>query len=157
MSEITLNEQEQRIARYIAKERMTINRASNKKTSIIGSQSNEEVDLEGIAGEIAFCKIFNLYPDFKTNLVNQDSDEGDCVYKEFKVDVKTTTYKSGKLICGTWKNDKVDYYALMTGTFPTYEFKGFAKGSVLKTNANLINLGRGECYGLTQDKLIKEI
>jgi hypothetical protein len=41
----------------------------------------------------------------------------------------------------------------MVGTFPSYEFRGFSYASDLKRKENIVNLGRGDLYALTQDKL----
>lgn len=154
---VKLNNSEQKLAKYIAKCRYDINREQGIVDAKKGDQSNEFVDLEGIAGEIAFCKIHNLYPDLEVKVTNQDTDIGDCIYNGYQVDVKTTSYNTGKLICALWKNNEIDLYALMVGTFPNYEFRGFAYDWELKREENIINLGRGDLYALTQDKLKLEI
>ena len=150
---VTLTEHEQRIARFLAKERYNVNRENNVQDAKKGEQSNEFVDLEGIAGEMAFCKIFNLYPDLEIKVTTQDTDAGDCILNGHKVDVKTTSYDTGRLICATWKNDDVDLYALMVGTFPNYEFRGMATSSYLKQEKNKTDLGRGVVYALRQKDL----
>lgn len=58
-----LNEAEQRLCRYLAKARCAVNRASGKPNPIIGPQLQEETELEGIGGELAFCKLYQIYPD----------------------------------------------------------------------------------------------
>tara|TARA_R110000751_G_scaffold71967_4_gene145985 strand:- start:21 stop:491 length:471 start_codon:yes stop_codon:yes gene_type:complete len=155
--QVVLNESEQRLAKHIAKRRYEINREKGTIDAKKGEQSNEFVDLEGIAGEIAFCKIYNLYPDLEVKVTTQKTDKGDCIYKGHKIDVKTTSYKTGKLICALWKNNEVDLYALMVGAFPSYEFRGFSYAAELKKKENIINLGRGDLYALTQDELILNI
>ncbi len=150
---ITLTEHEQRIAKFLAKERYDVNRENNVHDAKKGEQSNEFVDLEGIAGEMAFCKLFNVYPDLEIKVTTQETDAGDCVLNGHKVDVKTTSYETGRLICATWKNDDVDVYALMVGQFPTYSFRGMANASYLKQESNITDLGRGKVYALEQSKL----
>ena len=150
---ITLTEHEQRIAHFLAKERYNVNRDNNVHDAKKGEQSNEFVDLEGIAGEMAFCKLFNVYPDLEIKVTTQDTDAGDCVLNGHKVDVKTTSYETGRLICATWKNDDVDIYALMVGQFPTYSFRGMANALYLKQESNITDLGRGKVYALEQSKL----
>ena len=150
---ITLTEHEQKIAQFLAKERYNVNRQNNVHDAKKGGQSNEFVDLEGIAGEIAFCKLFNLYPDLEIKVTTQETDDGDCILNGHKVDVKTTSYETGRLICATWKNDDVDVYALMVGTFPTYTFRGMTNASYLKQDAHITDLGRGKVYALDQSKL----
>ena len=154
---ITLNEQEVRLAKFIAKRRTEVNRANGIKDSKRGGQDSEFIETEGIAGEIAFCKLFNLYPDLSVDTVTQSTDVGDCVYKGYKVDVKTTSYKSGRLLSVHWKNDDIEVYALMIGTIPTYEFKGFAYASELKSDKHLTDLGRGDVYCMEQNQLIMDI
>jgi len=150
---VTLVKHEQMIAKFLAKERYDINRKNNVQDAKKGDQSNEFVDLEGIAGEIAFCKVFNVYPDLEIKVTTQDTDSGDCTLHGYKVDVKTTSYDTGRLICATWKNDDVDLYALMVGKFPTYEFRGMATSSQLKQEKNKTDLGRGIVYALNQEDL----
>ena len=54
--EITLTEIEQRIVKFIAKNRYQSNRNSNVSNQKIGNQSNEETDIDGFGAEYAFCK-----------------------------------------------------------------------------------------------------
>ena len=150
---VTLNKGEQEIAKKIAKERYESSRAAGVYNAKKGDQSNEFTDLEGISGEIAFCKMFNVYPDMDSKVVTQLDDIGDCTYRGYQVDVKTTSYENGKLICATWKNDKVDMYALMVGTFPTYSFRGFASAKTLKQQSNIVDLGKGKVYAIEQKQL----
>ena len=95
---VTLTEHEQRIAGVVAKEKYNVNRENNVQDAKKGEQSNEFVDLEGIAGEMAFCKIFNLYPDLEIKVTTQDTDAGDCILNGYKVDVKATSYDTARVI-----------------------------------------------------------
>ena len=63
---IELNDGEQEICKIIAKLRYKNNRDNNVKNSKVGDQSDELTDLEGIGGEMAFCKMVNSYPDFSS-------------------------------------------------------------------------------------------
>ena len=62
---VTLNDAEQRLARYLARQRYESNRNQGVTNNRVGPQSDEVTDLEGIAAEIAFCKLFNVYPDLE--------------------------------------------------------------------------------------------
>lgn len=150
---ITLNDMEQRICKKIASERYSINRKNGIIDRKKGDQSNEFTDLEGFSGEFAFCKLFNIFPDFYVKVTDQKTDTGDCTFKGKSIDVKTTKYPNGRLICAMWKNENVDLYALMVGEFPTYKYCGFVKAKDLKVEENIINLGRGNVYALTQGEL----
>jgi hypothetical protein len=58
------------------------------------------------------------------------------------------------LLVGLWKNRAIpNYYALMVGEFPNYEFKGFFPGAEVFMPQNIVNLGHGETYGISQDRL----
>ncbi len=157
MKKVLLTDIEQKLVKYIAQSRFEINRKNNVKNSRKGGQSDYLTDLDGFGGEFAFCKLFNIYPDLEVKVTSQDSDRGDCLLNNLKIDVKTTKYKTGKLICALWKNNEVDYYALMVGEFPQYEFKGFAKSSEVKKEENIVNLGWGNLYAVGQEKLVQEI
>jgi hypothetical protein len=150
---ITLNEAEQKLAKYLAVSRHSNARGKGKPNAKMGNQSDEETDLEGIAGEIVVCKALNVYPDTEIDLI--DLPKYDLMtHKGSKVDVKTTQYTSGRLLAT--KNKKLgecDIYILVTGTFPTYKIVGWCRDDELLKEENLINLGHGEGYALTQDKL----
>lgn len=154
-TKITLNETEQRLCKHIAKERYKVNRKKGVKNSKIGNQSDYLTDLEGFGGEMAFCKLFNVYPDLKVQVTNQQTDTGDCVLPNGKViDVKTTKYKNGKLLAAKWKTcEDIDAYALMVGTFPSYKFMGFMSRQELLQDSRLTNLGHGEGYAAHQSEL----
>jgi hypothetical protein len=119
----------------------------------VGGQSNEETDLEGIAGELVACKFFNVYPDTETNL--KDLPKYDLLTsKGSRVDVKTTQYKNGRLLATLNKKVcDVDIYVLVIGSFPVYDVVGWAKSEELIADKNIMNLGRGDGYALSQDQL----
>ena len=55
MHTIILNDNEQRLAKFLAKSRYETNRANNVKDLKVGTDSNETVELEGIAGFAECC------------------------------------------------------------------------------------------------------
>jgi Family of unknown function (DUF5843) len=125
---ITLTETEQKFCHLIAKYRYESARAAGQTNAKRGPQSNEATDLEGIGGEIAFAKLFDLYPTeaFKILPRSAKEDQGDFVLHDGKiVDIKTTKYKTGRLSAVLWKERNVDLYSLMIGQMPSYKFAGF--------------------------------
>lgn len=151
-----LNETEQALCRAIAKKRYSNNRKSSVKNSKIGGQSNEFTDLEGIGSELAFCKLFNVYPDFsiepRSSLAGEDT--GDATLRDGRtVDVKATKYSFGRLVAVPWKQPHVDLFALMVGRFPEYEFRGFMKKDELLKDSRLGTLGHGPTYIAEQKEL----
>ena len=154
-TKIKLNESEQAICVDIAKKRFDNNRKSNVKNSKIGEQSDYVTDLEGFAAEMAFSKIFNVYPDFSVETRNANEDQGDCVVNNKIVDVKTTKYKTGKLLAVKWKASNTDLYALMIGEFPSYTFKGFMTSKELLKEKRIGSLGHGNTYIAEQSELVE--
>ena len=155
---IILNPQEQALCRYLAKLRYNNARNKNVKNNKIGNQSDEMTDLEGIGGEVAFCKLFNLYPDISIEVRSSKTDKGDAVLNGLVIDVKTTKYKKGRLLAAPWKEASVDLYALMIGQIDTgYYFKGFMSYSELVKDERLLDLGHGQGYAAEQHELELDI
>lgn len=100
--------------------------------------------------------MFNLYPDYSVyaRSSQQGEDFGDALLPNgLTVDVKSTQYESGRLLAAKWKNPNVDLYALMTGTFPTYTFRGFMRSEELLRKSRLADLGHGEGFVAEQAEL----
>jgi len=116
----------------------------------------KQTDLEGVAAEIAFGRMRNLFPDLS---IGPRSGGPDFIGRDGSgIDVKTTTYDDGQLIATPKKagDDGVDWYVLMVGTFPgPYEFKGYASREELFLPENLTDLGHGPTYALPQSALHK--
>ena len=158
MNQIILNSTEQDICRILAKARYDNARERGRVDLKIGKQSNVETDLEGIGGEVAFCKAFNLFPP----LMVGEFDKDDCVlHSGTKVDIKTTKYRTGHLLANnTKKVGDVDIYALVVGEFPVYSIGGYATSKQLISeeameyhrNCSLFN---GVGYALPQKDLLR--
>lgn len=116
-----------------------------------------EMNKNGFGAELAFCKLCGILFDSSTvekeshfNKVDATLNDGTCI------DVKTTVYKSGKLIVRTGKEEKiVDVYVLMTGSFPSFTFRGWATYEEIIKQENMENLGWGNAYSLSQGRLNK--
>ncbi len=155
---VELDRIEQGICKLLAQKRHDNNRSRNVKNSKIGGQSDAETDLEGIGAEFGFSKLFNLYPDLtiSTRSSTAGQDDGDVTLRDGRsVDIKATKYRTGKLVAVPWKKPKVDLFALMVGTFPKYEFKGFMKSEELLSEKRLGTLGHGPTYIAQQNELLE--
>jgi hypothetical protein len=155
---VTLTDVEVAIVRGIAKKRYNACRAKGIKNSKVGEQSNEQTDAEGFGAELAFCKLHNIYPDLEIKPRVTEDDDGDArlPIEGGLVDVKSTTYTTGRLITAHWKKpDTVDLYALMVGTLPTYTFKGFIRARDLLIPEKLGSLtgGKATAYIAEQGEL----
>jgi hypothetical protein len=151
---VELNEVEQRLTKHIAKQRYLNNRDNNVTNARIGDQTDIETDRNGFGAEMAFCKLFNVFPDLSIFTRTASEDNGDAILHIQKtVDVKTTKYPNGKLLAVTWKEHNVDLYALMIGEFPKYTFRGFMDTHELLKPSRIGSLGYGETYIASQDEL----
>jgi len=150
---IRLNRAEQKLAKFLGKERERNALRNGSQNCRMGPQSDEEIDLEGVAAEIAFAKYANVYPD-----LDVDCDEyltHDAVLHDGKrVDVKSTRYLNGRLIVVPWKDvDAVDAYVLVVGTFPEYRIVGAMEGYRLMRSHRMKDLGHGKVFVATQEEL----
>ena len=148
---IILNSAEQIVCKQLALMRYEIARAVDRKDQQIGNQPSWQTDEDGIGGEIAASRLLNVYP----SLILKPDSGWDVIYKGNKIDIKTTRYKNGRLLAKlNARDDEVDAYLLVTGVFPEYSVIGYASKDSLLSKNNIIDLGHGRGYGLSQDKLI---
>ena len=147
---ITLNSAEQIVCKQLALMRYEIARAVDRKDQQIGNQPSWQTDEDGIGGEIAASRLLNVYP----SLVLKPDAGWDVMYRGKRIDIKTTRYKSGRLLAKlNARDDEVDVYLLVTGTFPEYDVVGYVLKDSLLSPKNIIDLGHCRGYGLSQDKL----
>jgi len=147
---IILNSAEQIVCKQLALMRYEIARAVDRKDQQIGNQPSWQTDEDGIGGEIAASRLLNVYP----SLVLKPDAGWDVMYRGKRIDIKTTRYKSGRLLAKlNARDDEVDVYLLVTGTFPEYDVVGYVLKDSLLSPKNIIDLGHGRGYGLSQDKL----
>lgn len=161
---VTLHGFEQAICESIAESRYENNRQSGVTDKKMGGQSVTETDLYGIAAEFAFCKLFNLFPDF--SIEPRSAAGGTDVEKDSKlfiwrVDVKGTKYPFGRLVARPMDSNytshaarsTTDLFALMTGPYPTFTFRGFFSKEDLLQQARIGDLGHGPTYIAQQHEL----
>jgi hypothetical protein len=113
------------------------------------------MNLNGFGAELAFCRLVGVEFDFSTNEKDNHFLNVDCTLEDGrKIDVKSTPYHTGKLIVRLGKEDAVvDIFALMTGEFPNFCFRGWATYEETIKDYNIQNLGWGDAYGLEQGEL----
>ena len=153
---ITLTDIEVRIVKHVAKRRRDDNIKQKTNNARISNQDDLKINVEGFAGEMAFCKLFNVYPDLTSECRTSSEDSGEAVINNKQIDIKTTKYDDGLLLAPIWSNNKkVDIYALMTGTIPTYCFRGFILKEDLIVKHMKRDLGYGDTYGAAQNQLVE--
>lgn len=155
---ITLNAAEQKLAAYLGtmRDRHSRDLFGAKSQRADASRTDLDINIEGVAAEIAWCRMNGVYPDTDTD---KRPDASDAVTKDgYRVDVKTTKYEHGKmLITITKTGEGVDYYCLMIGTFPTYRLAGYIKASDAIQPENIDNNMPKPCYAIPQSRLTETI
>jgi len=151
---VVLSTFEQRICKGTARVKYESNREHGITDKKVGSQSNEFTDLEGFAAEFAFCKLFNIFPDFSMEARGTSSDTGDAILTcGLRVDIKATKYSTGRLLAAHWKGSNIDFYVLMVGEFPRYTYRGMMSREELHKPERLGDLGYGATYMARQHEL----
>lgn len=147
---LTLTPEEQRIARFMAKQRQDYAERHGIRNARVGPQSDMESNIVGYAAELAFCKLFNVYPDFDIGVYRV----GDADRFGQAVDVKATRRPNGRLLAVKRKRElRADVYALIVVNGSTFTFAGFASAAELLAECRLIDLGHGDGFAMTQDEL----
>ena len=157
---IKLTNEEQETVRRIAKLRIEHNRkvgavvdTSQNGKGKTKSQLDREINSYG--GEFAYCKYFGLSPDLETNCYPIH----DAIHPDgTTVDVKTTEWATGHLALKNfgYEREYPDYFALMTGWFPAYTYRGEMSCAELRQPSRLGDLGgkfNPPMYIASQDEL----
>lgn len=156
MIEVELTEEEIFIAKYIADQRFLENRKAGVKNTASKVFAGSEADQQGMLGEMALCKHFNLYPDLS---IQPRVGGYDMVLPTgITLDVKATKYKTGKLISPPWKKEKEDsqvYVLALLYDAPKVHIVGWATKDKLfqEQNLKVIRHGHHPCYVLERKEL----
>lgn len=151
--QVNLTRSEQRIATWLAEQRASIARKRGITDAKVGPQDSLQIDIDGLLGEVAFAKLFNLYPDLQTG----ERPLHDVMTAIGGVDVKTTRYRDGRLLATVKKSGiRTDWYALMwLENEATLHFRGAARADTFLDEANLRSIGRTTGYCLERSELIR--
>jgi hypothetical protein len=153
---IKLTPVEIRLCEHVTKVRMKTNVQNNVNEKKITKDQDLEIEIQGYGAELAFCRLFNIFPDTSTHSRSSEEDTGDAtLHCGLSVDVKATNYPLGKLLAPIWKSDNIDLYALMVGDFPDYTFKGFMLKDELRQDRRVGTLGHGPTYIAHQHELME--
>jgi hypothetical protein len=148
---VTLTDGEIEVCRMIAQMRDKQNTQINHDK--VSNKTQEQQSFEGVMGEVAFAKWKNVYPDLSTE---PRKNGYDCVFKEHRVDVKSTNHPTGDLILKIDKdNPDIDIYVLAILHPFHVDIVGWAYKTDLMQPENVKHYGYGPTYGLTQSQLRK--
>ena len=148
---VILTDTEVRICRWLAAQRFAAARKAGVLDAQMGPQSSEQTDLDGIAGEFAFCKVANVWPDMT---IGARRGGHDAFLDGMSVDVKTTRCPTGHLLATIKKSTTAsDVYVLVIGTVPEFRIAGWASAAQLLHPENIADFGHGSSYALSQRQL----
>jgi hypothetical protein len=120
-------------AKTLGTARHDSNRAAGVPLDFNGDNDPYEMDIEGVAGEMAFAQHVDADESewekirtIKPTSALKGEDYGDCDWNGYSWDIKTTPYNSGHVLVMTSKlmSDKIDGYVLMVGSKGEYECRG---------------------------------
>lgn len=140
------------ICEMIGRMRNIVNRNFKVKDTKVSKNSPNNIDVQGFLAEFAFCKHFNIFPDFD---LRPRSGSYDALYNGYRYDIKSTRHKNGRLIATTKVNPDVDIYILAIINDTEVDFIGYAFKEEFIKQENIKDLGYGDTYVLERDKLHK--
>ena len=147
---VKLQPDEVLICEQLGRMRSIIARSSGVKDAKVGTQDGSEADVMGMKAEYAFAKQFNTFPDLG---LTPRSGSADGKLKGYAYDIKSTTYKSGRLLATKKENPDVDMYVLCIVDNSEVDIKGYAMKKEIINASKLKNLGHGEGYCMDQSEL----
>jgi len=124
--EIILTKSEERLAKFLGTARFKWSRKNKYKATIYGKMGDKGLknDIDSMGAELAFCRLFNVYPDMDPQRAKPLVDA--TLPSGLTVDVKQTSYKNGHLAPKAMsRSEPCDIYALVIGTVPHFNYVGW--------------------------------
>lgn len=126
----TLGEADALKAAQVTRLRCAANKAVGARDRKRSTDDDYAVALNGFGGEIALARLLHIEPDWSTHPRGAGDDPFDLWWHGFSIDVKTTHHVHGRLLVPPWKRTHpADFYCLMTGSFPTFQYHGCLPGA----------------------------
>lgn len=147
---VLLDAAELAVCRVLGNMRSIAARAGSVKDVQVGKNNPLDIDEDGVIGEYAFCKHWNIFFDPSAS---PRSGSPDCVLKGMAFDIKTTRHLKGRLTATLKKNPDVQVYALAILDENEVRFPGYALAADLCRDENIGDLGHGKGYILDQSEL----
>jgi len=149
-----LNKLDLKIATYIGTARDRNSKKMGMPDTTHSDKDTLEGDIEGAAGELAFCAIQNI--NLPTEVTEgTDAPFGDCKLDGKVIDVKHTNYNTGHLLVRPkqYKQKPVDFYALVTGEIPFLTYRGWMTYEDVGKQPLQDPDNKGPCYYIHQGLL----
>lgn len=111
------------VAASLAAARQLANRHAGTTNLQVGAQHPMTTELVGVYGELAVCRLLNVYPDLTDAL---RAGTADAMLGTLSVDVKTTRHPNGSLLIDEKPRKRADVYVLAVANWTTVTAVGFA-------------------------------
>jgi hypothetical protein len=150
---IILDTGPQRAARLLGKLRTKMcAEAGLITTTTAAGYDQEEINIRGVAGELAFAMMFNVCPDMTVNVRKGGAD---CrLPGDLYVDVKTSNYPTPDLMCNLTKRAADDLiFVQMHLDWPRVAFVGWEWSTVVIQPKYIRDTKNGERYIYPYDHL----
>lgn len=152
----TLTKQELELSVWVVNERCRINEAAGVVDRAFSCDRQKMI--EAYQAEIAFARLASVEYDISTEprSATNGTDRGDCVVNGMRIDVKHARYRHSKMFGVRWKKaGTVDWYSLMVGCSPTYEYRGSMSSHDFISDHRLITVRPewGPTYAAEQSEL----
>lgn len=148
-TEVILSEELVKEAYEVGRQRHLSNRKNGVHNLQVARVNPYVIDGEGVCGEFAFAQMVNA-PKLEWDRIKEisprsaEKDLGDVAYNHIQFDVKATKYATGHLIVS---RGKIEYlaqaYALFTGFYGEYLFRGVISRERILKNINNIRKDKG--------------
>lgn len=148
---VKLNAAEVALVDYVSMVRYRIDQDAGATDRQMSPRDPVEIMRDGYAGELAACRVFNVYPDMSLHPTPGSHDF--VTVKGTKCDVKTRPTFGDLLVPVHKKGADVDVYILVIGSGVEFEVVGWAYSWEVFNEENLTDLGHGPTYLVKKNEL----
>jgi hypothetical protein len=153
MFRVNLTANEVMVCRILAGLRDLSNNSQSVVERKISPRSSFDVNLDGVLSEYAFCKRMNIFMDMS---VKPRSGSYDCLFQNFRIDIKSIRNPKYDMFTTLKENDAVDIYALaIMEADDNILFVGYATKKEFIRPENIKDWGFGDTYSIGQKLLRK--
>ena len=148
-----LSEPERRMVEYVAKNRIHENRRRNAQAELYYKEDQITAEINHYGAEVAFCKMWNVYPQIDYLGVYTNWDCIDCLGKT--IDVKSSPNPNSTLLVKkkVW-NIIPDFFVLMVGMFPLYKYCGAMPSALIMVDERSVHI-HTDSWEAKQDELVE--
>ena len=153
MRRVEMTPQEVDWAFLMGVQRNAVARSHSVNDKQMGKNNPIDIDFDGVLAEMAFCKSWNIYPDFS---IYPRQGGVDAITKSgARIDIKATRVPTGRLLIHKdKKHGEVDKYVLAIIKANFVDLIGYINEEDALNSIYLDDLGHGEGYVIPRQSLI---